>query len=204
MTYALDGVRELPVPTVVQAKATLQLLLAQGQLMRAARQGSGSEAPDPWLQRLVETCEAVLAELSHCTSAEADPETDAPVAHDSRVATLRQLAATDGTPGTQRWASARLQELEQLAQVAGRLAEMDYDFLYRPAQQLLSIGYNVDERRLDAGNYDLLASEARLGIFVAIAQGRLPQESWFALGRTLTDTGGEPTLLSWSGSMFSI
>ncbi|WP_386362112.1 GH36-type glycosyl hydrolase domain-containing protein [Xanthomonas campestris] len=202
MTHALDGVRELPAPTVLQAKAILQLLLAQGQLMRAANQGSGSDAPDPWLQRLMESCEAVLAELSHCTSAEADPETDAPASHNSHVATLRQLAATDGTPSTQCWASTRLQELEQLAQVAGRLAEMDYDFLYRPAQQLLSIGYNVDERRLDAGNYDLLASEARLGIFVAIAQGRLPQESWFALGRTLTDTGGEPTLLSWSGSMF--
>jgi hypothetical protein len=32
------------------------------------------------------------------------------------------------------------------------------------------IGYNVDERRLDASYYDLLASEARLCSFVAIAQ----------------------------------
>jgi cyclic beta-1,2-glucan synthetase len=37
---------------------------------------------------------------------------------------------------------------------------------------------------------------------VAIAQGQLPQESWFALGRLLTIAGGEPILLSWSGSMF--
>ena len=50
--------------------------------------------------------------------------------------------------------------------------------------------------------YDLLASEARLASFVAIAQGKLPQESWFALGRLLTTAGGEPVLLSWSGSMF--
>ncbi|HET8610797.1 MAG TPA: glucoamylase family protein, partial [Burkholderiales bacterium] len=50
--------------------------------------------------------------------------------------------------------------------------------------------------------YDLLASEARLCSFVAIAQGKLPQESWFALGRVLTSAGGEPILLSWSGSMF--
>ena len=35
--------------------------------------------------------------------------------------------------------------------------------------------------------YDLLASEARLASFVAIAQGKLPQEHWFALGRLLTD-----------------
>ena len=52
------------------------------------------------------------------------------------------------------------------------------------------------------GEYDLLASEARLSTFVAIAQGQLPQESWFALGRLLTTAGGEPILLSWSGSMF--
>ena len=41
-----------------------------------------------------------------------------------------------------------------------------------------------------------------LSSFVAIAQGQLPQESWFALGRLLTTAGGEPALLSWSGSMF--
>ncbi len=67
---------------------------------------------------------------------------------------------------------------------------------------LLAIGYNVSERRRDASYYDLLASEARLCSFVAIAQGQLPQESWFALGRLLTTTGGEPILMSWSGSMF--
>ena len=69
-------------------------------------------------------------------------------------------------------------------------------------RQLLAIGYNVDERRRDASYYDLLASEARLCSFVAIAQGQLPQESWFALGRLLTTAGGDPVLLSWSGSMF--
>ncbi len=50
--------------------------------------------------------------------------------------------------------------------------------------------------------YDLLASEARLCNFIAIAQGQLPQESWFALGRSLTTAGGKPVLFSWSGSMF--
>ena len=54
------------------------------------------------------------------------------------------------------------------------------------ARHLFAIGYNVDERRLDASFYDLLASEARLASFVAIAQGKLPQEHWFALGRLLT------------------
>ena len=63
---------------------------------------------------------------------------------------------------------------------------MEYGFLYDKASRLLCIGYNVDERRRDASYYDLLASEARLCVFVAIAQGQLPQESWFALGRLLT------------------
>ncbi|MDP1769895.1 MAG: glucoamylase family protein, partial [Nitrospirota bacterium] len=61
---------------------------------------------------------------------------------------------------------------------------------------------NVGDRRRDSSYYDLLASEARLCSFVAIAQGQLPQESWFALGRLLTTAGGGPVLISWSGSMF--
>ena len=79
---------------------------------------------------------------------------------------------------------------------------MEYDFLFDKTRHLLAIGYNVDDRRRDASYYDLLASEARLSTFVAIAQGQLPQESWFALGRRLTSEGGKPILLSWSGSMF--
>ncbi|MGB5063616.1 MAG: glucoamylase family protein, partial [Candidatus Competibacter sp.] len=101
-----------------------------------------------------------------------------------------------------RRARERIAALEHLALQAGELAPMDYDFLYDEARHLLAIGYNVGERRRDASYYDLLASEARLGSFVAIAQGQLPQESWFALGRLLIVAGSEPTLLSWSGSMF--
>ena len=79
---------------------------------------------------------------------------------------------------------------------------MEYDFLFDKGCHLLAIGFNVGERRRDSSYYDLLASEARLCCFVAIAQGQLPQESWFALGRLLTTAGGGPVLISWSGSMF--
>ncbi len=79
---------------------------------------------------------------------------------------------------------------------------MEYDFLYNKAKHLLAIGYSVEEHRPDASFYDLLGSEARLSTFVGIAQGKLPQESWFSLGRLLTNAGGRPILLSWSGSMF--
>ena len=99
-------------------------------------------------------------------------------------------------------ANERMERFERLASQSDEFAQMEYEFLYDKSRRLLAIGYNMDELRRDASYYDLLASEARLCNFVAIAQGQLPQESWFALGRLLTSTGGEPTLLSWSGSMF--
>ena len=93
----------------------------------------------------------------------------------------------------------QLSALEHLAAQALEMSQMEYGFLFNPAQRQLAIGYNAGERRLDASYYDLLASEARLSNFVAIAQEQLPQESWFALGRTLTthDGGIGFALLEW-------
>ena len=124
--------------------------------------------------------------------------------------------ADDNTPVENEWldvfatsiveagrrAKERLLTLERLAAQCLQLSDIEFAFLYDSKQNLLSIGYNADENRRDNSFYDLLASEARLGSFVAIAQGKLPQESWFALGRQLTNIGTTPILLSWSGSMF--
>lgn len=96
----------------------------------------------------------------------------------------------------------RMAQVQDLARRAGGFAAMDYEPIYNRTRHLLSVGYNVDDCRCDTSYYDLLASEARLCNFVAIAQGQLPQESWFSLGRLLTKAGGEPVLVSWSGSMF--
>ncbi len=91
---------------------------------------------------------------------------------------------------------------EDLARQCNELADMEWDFLYEKSTSLLCIGYNVQKHQNDASYYDLLASEARLCTFIGIAQGKLPQESWFALGRLLTNVHGDSILLSWSGSMF--
>jgi len=99
-------------------------------------------------------------------------------------------------------AAGRLTALAALAVRSTELADIDYEFLYDRERHLLAIGYNVADHRLDGSFYDLLASEARLVSFVAIAQGKLPQEHWFSLGRLLTSAGGHPSLVSWSGSMF--
>lgn len=119
------------------------------------------------------------------------------------VPSLRELARDGSIPEpVAAGARQRIEALEKLAERAGRLAEVEYEFLYDRTRHLLSIGYNVAERRRDTSFYDLLASEARLTSYVAIAEGHLPQESWFSLGRMLASAGGEPVLLSWSGSMF--
>ena len=99
-------------------------------------------------------------------------------------------------------AKTRITAIQGLALQCDALARMEYEFLYDSTRHLLSVGYNVGERRKDSSYYDLLVSESRFSNFIAIAQGQLPQESWFALGRLLTTAGGEPILLSWSGSMF--
>jgi hypothetical protein len=78
----------------------------------------------------------------------------------------------------------------------------DFSVLFDESRLLFSIGYNLTEGRLDGSFYDLLASEARLASFLAVAKGDVPQAHWFRLGRQLTDSGTGRALVSWSGSMF--
>ncbi|MDX2024039.1 MAG: glucoamylase family protein [Deltaproteobacteria bacterium] len=111
-------------------------------------------------------------------------------------------ALRDAVAASAERAASRLTELRALGARCTELADLEYGFLYDDARRLLSIGYNVADHRLDASFYDLLASEARLASYVAIAQGKLPQEHWFSLGRLLTTSAGKQALLSWSGSMF--
>ncbi|MEP7042680.1 MAG: cyclic beta 1-2 glucan synthetase, partial [Dokdonella sp.] len=118
------------------------------------------------------------------------------------VPTLAELAANPADEPAPVRARLCLRDIERLAALCAEHAVVDYSFLYDPKRHLFAIGYNVTEARRDGGYYDLLASEVRLGVFTAIANGQIPQESWFALGRLLTARGGAPTLLSWSGSMF--
>ncbi|MDP9084283.1 MAG: glycosyl transferase [Pseudomonadota bacterium] len=94
-------------------------------------------------------------------------------------------------------------QLEALADRSRSLAlSMEFAFLVEPERQLLTIGYRVADRAQDPSCYDLLASEARLASFVAIAKGDLPVRHWFRLGRLLTPVDRSSALVSWSGSMF--
>src|SRR6185436_15880572 len=95
---------------------------------------------------------------------------------------------------------ARLQSLAN--RVYQYALDMDFRFLYDEGRALFSIGFQPRAHVLDESYYDLLASEARLASFIAVAKGDVPVEHWFRLGRTLTHAAGETALVSWSGSMF--
>src|SRR2546430_4473107 len=100
-------------------------------------------------------------------------------------------------------AGALIRRLTVLARDAETMVgAMDFGFLFDPMRQLFSLGYRVTDGSLDPGRYDLLASEARLTSFVAIANGDVPVSHWFRLGRALTPVGPDSALVSWSGSMF--
>ena len=93
--------------------------------------------------------------------------------------------------------------LERLAERTNALAKsMDFKFFLDPKKKLLFTGYNAEEGKFTPSHYDLLASEVRAGVFAAIAKGEIPQESWMALERRLTNYEDEHVLLSWTGTMF--
>lgn len=212
----LADIRGQPAATLPVAAQALEELLALAAQIRHER-ASGTDEAVAWAEALLNQCTSVREELQllapwTMTSA-ATMAGSLPPAFRDRMPTLRELAQApvaavpggpdpDGQHAAARRARARIEELERLAHVAGQCAQMDFSFLYDRSRHLLSIGYNVTEHRRDTGYYDLLASEARLASFVAIAQNQLPQDTWFALGRLLTEIDGEPCLLSWSGSMF--
>lgn len=104
-------------------------------------------------------------------------------------------------------AQQRLRNLAQslcaISDEASRLIEeMDFAFLLQKGRMLLSIGYEPDTQKLHSACYDLLASEARIASFIAIAKGDVPQQVWFKMARMHTMAYGRMVLLSWTGTMF--
>jgi cyclic beta-1,2-glucan synthetase len=100
-------------------------------------------------------------------------------------------------------ASEQIARLDDLVASLHQLeSEMGLRFLYDEERRIFAIGYQVAERRLDTSFYDLLASEARLTSFLAIARNEVPLEHWWALGRPFGKAYGRLPLLSWSGTMF--
>ncbi|MEO8346080.1 MAG: glucoamylase family protein [Betaproteobacteria bacterium] len=214
-TQAAAVARDLPNTANVEAaqdptdSATLWMQALQGQL-QSHQEELASLAPWlqlPELEAIIGKIPALVAKptLRHMSNldllAAEDIESlrslaDTPDALERLDEMERVIGSASGA------ARQRMVAIESLASQCDELSQMDFRLLYDPARRLFTVGFNVDDPQKDAGYYDLLASEARLTTLVAVAQGQVPQESWFAMGRQLTSSAGGAVLLSWTGSMF--
>ena len=151
----------------------------------------------PTLAETPDRCEAAMRELTSLRehlATEGDAGRDALQRIKTLIRALERSAAASG---------ALIRRLTVLAQGAQTMVSaMDFGLLFDPMRRLFSLGYRVTDGSLDPGCYDLLASEARLTSFVAIAKGDVPVSHWFRLGRALTPVEQDSVLVSWSGSMF--
>ncbi len=177
-------------------------------------------------------CKAALAALQLAVGAErdrADGECDPPAPRppvlrrvvddlvrtmpdDVAMEDLQQWASLLDAAVDRVWAASSapaecLPQLRELAEECRRIADaMQWQFLFDDKRGMFGTGYRLADPggpdRLDESHYDLLASEARLASFLAIARGQIPQEHWFRLSRALVSVERTTTLVSWSGSMF--
>lgn len=174
----------------------------------------------PWLERLGHHLDVVRRSLETLTpwlapdrrypgleSLPGNPALDDVPSLCRRAAALLEGSGTPEQRRVFEEAEARAEQvLRDLSTVAWRvdrwLGEMDFGFLYDRQRHLFRIGYDVSNDAPDPNHYDLLASEARLTSFLAIALGQVPQRHWFQLGRPWTRVGGRPAILSWGGTAF--
>jgi cyclic beta-1,2-glucan synthetase len=202
------------------AESVLSVGLVLDEMEESASAGKSKSTVPPnvteatsWLERAAQSVAAHQRELD-LLAGWISPGLRAEIASPAPVPSLSQLVgwcdralASGADP---RRVTAARRHSEELIERAERLAaladdfveEIEFGFLFNPERQLFSIGFSVTDGRLDASYYDMLASEARLASFVAIANGSIRHDHWFKLGRSLTPAGASRALLSWSASMF--
>jgi len=194
MAARLQELRDALGSAAEQMDVRATLATAGGLLAQAARSADADTPASPWLNWATERIDAsrTLVEGLVPTAVPSRRETVQP-----RFPSWRQRASASPA------AAALVARLEALAVQCDRLVtEMDFGFLYDAPRALFAIGYQLTSHALDRSHYDLLASEARLASFVAIAKNDVPVEHWFHLGRDLTRAAGATALMSWSGTMF--
>jgi len=208
----LEGARDalqLVLDSVKKAEGTEAVTTKQ---LREAAAAMSAVLDDPpttlpdWAERLekLETRASQLLDIAGTLSSEIEDDSRSEIlvwaraVRNSVRSHARDLETT--SPDGATILGHRLSALAMIAE--GMVHSMDFQFLFDSSRRLFSIGYRVTDGALDPGSYDLLASEARLASFMAIAKGDVSPKHWFLLGRSLTPVGRGAALLSWSGSMF--
>lgn len=91
----------------------------------------------------------------------------------------------------------------ELARRANELsAAADFARFYDADRGLLRIGWDAGRGAYSPGWYDLMASEARLTSYLAVARGQVPLRHWRRLGRGEVRSRGRWAMVSWTGSVF--
>ncbi len=218
----LEGIRDAldPVIEAVDGDAlgarTEMVTTSQAREALAAMSAVLSDPPSTlreWGERLeeLEAHAESLEDIVHTLSAAAGTATGSEVSawatavHETVRSHARDLAMVraEGPDSTSEATTTLEHRLSAVALQAEQMAHaMDFRFLFDPSRRLFSIGFRVADNTLDPSCYDLLASEARLASFIAIAKSDVTPRHWFLLGRALTPVGRGAALVSWSGSMF--
>ena len=137
--------------------------------------------------------------LEHCHSLLAALAEMQPEDRNSNAA----MELEDALHASEHRLTALISDLNGIAELSERMfQETDFRVMLDPYRRLLSIGYDTENDHLLNSCYDLLASEARTAMFLAIGKGDVLQESWFRVARKTTLIEGTPVLMSWSGTMF--
>jgi len=192
--FSSPGEDDLGTPTVwtrhlTELAAHTNTLADVASTLTAERGGSGETELVTWTEAARLTAASHVLDLALLDPAES-------------FLTLTELAGLH-PGGAESPVGLLAHRLQALVDRTQRLfAETDFSFMFDPTRKLFSIGFRVREGVLDPSYYDLLASEARLASFLAIAKGEVTPEHWFRLGRSLTPVGRGSALISWSGSMF--
>ena len=212
---ALDPQRCRAADTLPGLAECLRHVVAASDALLAGLPRAGLDDGDPlrdWAARLAAQCHALqddLLGLAPWMRAEQEYVLDAGL---TRIPSLRELAAFEPAPGMhpglarhvrdgRERARKLMERFDKLAAQARSFAAMDFAALFDAGSGLLSLGCYVREERLDADSCDLLASEACMASYMAVAQGQLGQRHWRQLKRPLRIAGFDQLLLSRDGAL---
>ncbi|HIS43900.1 MAG TPA: hypothetical protein IAB47_00885 [Candidatus Scatomorpha merdigallinarum] len=195
-----DNFQEQPPVGVAERTSPTNIGLALVSALAAADLGlAGRERAFEIISGMLSTCEALPKWRGHLynwydtrTLSPLVPQYVSTVDSGNLAASLVVLAA-----------GAREYGHNDLAGRASALARgMDFTALYDSDRRLFRIGFDASAGKLGEGCYDLLASEARLTGYYAVASGCVPARHWRALSRALVGRDGYRGLASWTGTMF--
>ncbi len=93
-------------------------------------------------------------------------------------------------------------ETEHERRLRALLDGMDFAPLFDARRELFYICFDTEKERGAGGWYDLMASEAMLTSYIALARGQVPLRHWKRLSRAQLQKDGYRGLASWTGTMF--